>query len=146
MRKSIWGILFMLPFAVLAVWTLCLTYQRNTGREVKVAVEGYDPRDLLSGHYIQYQIDWEKTDCTQFINGICPQDDFCKEARWGKQCRYYVPENFAADLDDLFRRFRSGDESLTFEVVYAYQPNRQAIAKRLLINGEDWRNAMVKDK
>ena len=139
MDKKIWAVLFTLPLIVLVLWTAHLAYRRDTGREVKVAVQGYDPRDLLSGHYIQYQIDWQKTDCTQFIGNVCPENDFCKDATWGRQCRFYVPEQAAPELDVLFRRFRWGEDNLAFEVVYSYQEGKQAIAKQLLINGKDWR-------
>ena len=101
---------------------------------------GYDPRDLLSGHYIQYQIDWDSTDCSQFRNGQCPEKDFCKEARWGRQCRFYIPEDKARDLDELFRK--RNDTDTKFEVVYSYRPGQKAVAKQLLINGQDWRNAL----
>ena len=40
------------------------------GVEVKVRIQGYDPRDLLAGHYIRYSIDWSKTYCTHFPNKI----------------------------------------------------------------------------
>ena len=125
-----------MPLVCLAVWTGYLTYERATGVEVKVSVRGYDPRDLLSGHYIQYQVDWEKTDCSQFEGGVCPQDDFCVDERWGKQCRYYVPELYSYALDTLFRKRNEND--LIFEVVYSYKHGRKAIAKELLINGKHW--------
>lgn len=140
MDKRVWAVLFALPLVCLMTWTAYLTYQRDSGREVKVAVQGYDPRDLLSGHYIQYQIDWDKTDCAQFMDSVCPKDEFCVEARWGKQCRFYVPEKAAPRLDNLFRQFRWNKNSdITFEVIYAYKKGSHPIAKQLLINGQDWR-------
>lgn len=146
MIKNLWKVLFVAPLICLALWTAFLAYQRNTGQEVIVAVQGYDPRDLLSGHYIQYQVDWDKTDCTQFADNVCPQKDFCKDARWGRQCRFYVPEKSAGELDALFNFVRFGQKDLTFEVVYAYKPGQQAIAKQLLINGADWREYPLSEK
>ena len=138
MNKKLWIAALALPWVCLLVWTLSLTVQRFRGSEVTVRVMGYDPRDLLSGHYIAYEIDWEHTDCTQFANGICPQEEFCKEARWGRQCRFYVPETQAQRLDKLFRQ--SGENR--FEVIYAYKPGQTPIAKQLLINGKDWQNQL----
>jgi len=140
MKAKILAVCFTLPFVCLVIWTVSLAWQRNHGPEVKVAVMGYDPRDLLSGHYIQYQIDWARTDCTQFKANRCPEKDFCKEARWGRQCRFYIPENKARDLDELFRK--RNDTDIKFEVVYSYQPGQKAVAKQLLINGQDWRKAL----
>lgn len=140
MKTKILAVCFTLPFVCLVVWTLCLTWQRNHGTEVKVAVMGYDPRDLLSGHYIQYQIDWDKTDCTQFENNICPKENFCREGRWGRQCRFYVPEEYAKQLDELFRK--RNNPQTTFEVIYSYTPGQGAMAKELLIGGKNWRESV----
>lgn len=129
--------LFALPLICLMAWSVYLIYNRDTGVDVKVAVQGYDPRDLFSGRYIQYTIDWDKTRCEQFADGVCPQDEFCVDARWGRQCRFYIPEEHASALDRLFRL--RNDDDLFFEVIYSYKPKRKPIAKQLLINGVDWR-------
>lgn len=138
MNKKLWIAALVFPWVCLLVWTLSLTVQRFRGSEVTVRVMGYDPRDLLSGHYIAYEIDWEHTDCTQFANGSCPREEFCKEARWGRQCRFYVPETQAQRLDKLFRQSSAN----RFEVIYAYKPGQTPIAKQLLINGKDWQSQL----
>lgn len=140
MKNKILAVCFALPFCILVGWTLLLSWQQQHGQEITVAVTGYDPRDLLSGHYIQYQIDWERTDCTQFPQQLCPHQDFCKAARWGRQCRFYIPEKYASQLDTLFRK--QNNEDIKFEVVYSYRPGKQAIAKQLLINSKDWRESI----
>lgn len=139
MKKYLLAVLF-LPFIFLLGWVLFLTATRNSGAEITVSITGYDPRDLLSGHYIAYQIDWERTDCTQFVNKICPKDEFCKEGRWGRECRFYIPEDKAKDLDNLFAR--RNQNNLKFEVVYSYLEGRTPMAKRLLINGNNWQEYM----
>lgn len=136
-KKYISLLVFALPLICLITWTIGLYAQRQAGREVRLPVTGYDPRDLLSGHYIQYQIDWDKADCTQFENQVCPDPKyFCQQARWGRQCRFYIPEKDARYLDNLFAR-RNHTEDV-FEVIYSYQPGHKAIAKQLFINGQDW--------
>ena len=148
MNKKILLFLFFTPLVLLICWTLFLDHQRVSGAEVKVVIRGYDPVDLLSGHYISYQIDWNKTDCTQFPEGRCPsQEVFCKSSRWGRQCRFYIPEKHARELDTLFRKYvwRSRDANdMTFEVVYSYKKGFKPIAKQLLINGRDWRESISK--
>ena len=136
MKNKILAVCFALPFCILVGWTLLLSWQQQHGQEITVAVTGYDPRDLLSGHYIQYQIDWDHTDCSQFATHMCAPQDFCQEKRWGRQCRFYIPERHARALDNLFRQ--RNNEDMKFEIVYSYTPGRQAMAKRLLINGRDW--------
>ena len=147
MKKTYTLIAFLfMPLVCLGVWIGVLSFQRSTFSEVKVVIKGYDPRDLLSGRYIAYQIDWDKTDCTQFENHVCPKNEFCKEARWGRQCRFYVPESDAFWLDRFFgTRF---ENDIVFEVVYAYQKGAKPIAKQLLIDGKpwrDWRNFVEKE-
>ena len=142
-NKKVLAWLFAFPLIALFAWTVSLYAQQATGREITVAIQGYDPRDLLSGHYISYTIDWHRTDCDQFFNGACPRKEFCKEARWGRQCRFYIPEANAKELDDLFRRRNSTDR--VFEVVYSYKRGSEPMAKQLLINGKDWRESLKKN-
>ena len=144
MKKNLLLAVLFLPLICLIGWTIFLTASRNQGKDVKVAVMGYDPRDLLSGHYIQYQIDWKRTDCSQFPEGECPREKFCKEARWGRRCRFYIPEKYAQELDDLFRHRNTTDT--VFEVTYSYRPGHQPIAKDILINGRSWKACVQQGK
>ena len=76
MTKKINLLLTAAPVLFLALLTAALAVMRAGLPEVTVRIAGYDPRDLLSGHYIAYTIDWENTDCGQFENGICPKEAF----------------------------------------------------------------------
>lgn len=142
MNKKILALVFSIPFFVLLLWTIWLYAQQATGKEVRVFITGYDPRDLLSGHYIQYTIDWDRTDCSQFAEAVCPQEEFCKQSRYGRQCRFYIPEKNAKELDKLFWRRNTTD--MVFEVVYSYHKGIEPLAKKLLINGKDWRESLEK--
>lgn len=137
MNKKIIALVFSLPFVLLLLWTGTLCIQRAAGTEVRVSVQGYDPRDLLSGHYIAFTIDWNTTDCAQFSNNVCPKDEFCS---WGQQCRFYIPEKNAKELDLLFAR--RGVSNDVFEVIYSYKKGAVPVAKKLLINGKDWRESI----
>lgn len=128
------GLVF-LPVFILLLWVATIEVQRNSGREVVVRLRGYDPRDLLSGHYISYQIDWDKTDCGQFDGGICPWHDF---ERMG---RFYVPENKAQALDQLVQ-----NRVNTTEMVFSYRKGIKPLALKLLVNGEDWEVATDKSE
>lgn len=138
MKNKLLAMVLAIPFICLLGWVGILSYQCVSGQEIKVSVMGYDPRDLLSGHYIQYQIDWDKTDCGQFEGAKCPIDEFCRQARWGRQCRFYVPEKNARQLNRLFAG--RNDTDMVFEVMYSYSKGKEPIAKQLLINGQDWRD------
>jgi len=137
MNKKILALVLGLPCFLLMCWVLRLGYIQKTGRDVVVSISGYDPRDLLSGRYISYIIDWEETDCAQFEEKKCPNTPFCKENRFGQTCRFYVPEKDAAVLDELFAL--QSTNGLRFEVVYVVKKGFTPIAKELLIDGLPWR-------
>lgn len=120
-------------FIVLFGWTSTVVVKATSAPEVLLPVRGYDPRDLLSGHYISYQIDWDKANCAQFVRGRCPVSDF------GPSGRFYVPEDKAHALDDVFRFGASTDE---LAIVFAYKPGQKPIARRLLINGQEWQDVL----
>lgn len=52
------AVTLLLPLAALAAsWTVTHR-QAQQGQDWLVPIEGYDPRDLLRGHYVQYRYDW----------------------------------------------------------------------------------------
>ncbi len=127
-------VLMIAPALLLLGWGSVLSYQLHSGREVVLRIKGYDPRSLLSGHYIQYQIDWENSDCGQFENGICPEEEFkCAlfKGYWGEYGRFYVSERQASDLDKAVR-----DSENEAEIVYSYRKERRPYALRLQISGK----------
>ena len=135
MRKNVLAAILGAPVVALLFWVICLALSQIGAKEVKVVIMGYDPRDLLAGRYLAYQIDWDKTDCKQFKNNVCPKEEFCTEAKWGRECRFYLSEARASVLDRLFAKRKESD---VFEVIYAYKKGRMPVAKTLLINGKDW--------
>ena len=134
------------PILVLVLWVIFLTVKSMMLPEVTVRIGGYDPRDLLSGHYIAYTIDWAKTDCSQFEDKICPEKEFksyATKAFWGRQFRFYIPEQYAHELDTMFR---NGSGNHVFEVVYKYAPGVKPLAKDLLIDGKPWQEVIKGNK
>lgn len=49
-------LIFLLPIVVLGAWTLRLRYQGTSGVDVELPVEGFDPLDHISGHYVTYRL------------------------------------------------------------------------------------------
>ncbi len=45
-------------FLLMLIWIGQQYYVRATAPQILLAVQGGDPRDLLSGHYIRYQVDY----------------------------------------------------------------------------------------
>ena len=59
--RILWGAALLLPLIVLA-FTWATTYRMaRQGQDWLIPIKGYDPRDLLRGHYIQYRYDWPMT-------------------------------------------------------------------------------------
>ena len=145
MKQYIFALFLSLPFFLLLAWAVGLHYQMMTMSEVTLPITGYDPRDLLAGHYIRYQIDWNKADCQQFDNNICPKEAF-QNGRQKNMHRFYIPESQAHALNTAFITGMHNGKKLSFSIVYAYKNGVRPIPKRLLINGKDWQETITNNK
>lgn len=148
----------LLPIVVLAGITVQRQFNLQ-GREVILAIEGYDPRDFLSGHYVTYRVNYG-------ISGLCRDlvaDDreqpgyVCLEPRFfasgvpqAGSCvlvlrghcqggrfvagieRFYIPEGSASLLDQAVRGKRG-------EIVVVVSGDGVGQVKELLIDGRSWR-------
>lgn len=92
-KKNLYIIGLIIPVLFFVGWIASLELSMYNKPHVVIAVRGYDPRDLISGHYLRLQLDWSKTDCSQFEDNICPKNKF----DW--TYRYYVPEHEALPLE-----------------------------------------------
>lgn len=87
----------LLPLLVPALLTGKIMYERAQAPIYQVRIEGYDPRDLLYGHYLMFRFAPEKSQGAEHF----PKDMAEKLQRL--QGRYYIPEEKAATLDRLLR-------------------------------------------
>lgn len=145
----------LLPILALAALTTYKNFVVSTGKEVILPISGYDPRDLLSGHYLIYQIDYgvgeicsekmakrtayiclepkmfsyyEPEVCSKLIRGVCNYNRF--EAGIEK---YFVPEDKAKDLEAKIR-------SKTASVLLSLTDSGHTQVKDLLVNGQSLKN------
>jgi uncharacterized membrane-anchored protein len=146
MKKKYLLLFFFIPMICLFLWACFLEYDKNSGHKILVSIKGYDPRDLLSGHYIQYVINWDKTDLNQFNNKSFTQQEFIKSLN-KKALRFYVSEKYLKDLNSIlsqnttFNFILNGfQEKYEIEVIYSYKKGKHPIASYLLINGENYQN------
>lgn len=49
----------VVPILVLVLWVAKLQLGATTGAEVTLSITGYDPRDLLAGHYLRYRVSYD---------------------------------------------------------------------------------------
>ena len=120
--------ILLLPFIALCCWGMYYVHFVKNATPVVLPIMGYDPRNLLSGHYIEFQIDWSRANCYQAEwKGICPTKDFSRVRR------FYVPENKAR----LLEGFLNNNQYKT-EIVFAYKKGFRPIAKEMLIENQPW--------
>jgi hypothetical protein len=89
-------LIFLLPILVLGAWTLRLRWQGTSGVTVELPVEGFDPRDPISGHYVTYRLAMGLHDpCRPGSEGLIHrQEDRClcfdakaqPEPNWAGSC------------------------------------------------------------
>ena len=141
MKNKLILILLIIPVICLFVWNCLLWYDKDSGTEITVRISGYDPRDLLSGHYIRYRIDWDNTDLEQFKNKPFTRPEFVSSLNKASY-RFYVSEKHAKFLEKILMEsnFAKQEDKKIVEVVYSYKKGKHPIAKKLLIDGQNYRN------
>jgi uncharacterized membrane-anchored protein len=129
----------LVPVICLFIWNCFLWYDKESGTEITVRISGYDPRDLLSGHYIRYTIDWDKTDLHQFENKFVTKDDFVDSLN-KTSYRFYVPEKHAKYLNKILMEswYVKEEDKKKIEVVFSFTKGKHPIAKKLLLNGQPY--------
>jgi uncharacterized membrane-anchored protein len=48
----------LVPLAVMTGWIAMHAMAYRNSVKVELAIRGYDPRDLLAGHYLRFAVDW----------------------------------------------------------------------------------------
>lgn len=155
MRKNAALIIALaLPVAALLSLTAYKAWIFTRGVEVVLPITGYDPRDLLAGHYLTYRVDYGVEDpcrdyssqtacvclsdegnefrsrcdatgrCRRFIAGSCREGRFMAGIE-----RYYIPESKARELDAKVRRGGA-------KIRVAVDPSGNAVVKDLIVPQE----------
>lgn len=155
-RTTRTGLALAFPIAGLALLALAKSGVLAESREVTLPIAGFDPRDLLSGHYLTYRVDFgaegpcrpgdsfvcvnpaafheQKPDpnsCPLFIRGDCRSGHFVAGIE-----RFYVPEAYSIPLDAAVRGNRG-------KVVLAVAGDGTARARDLLIADRPWREFLT---
>lgn len=147
------------PIIALAALTAWKHVRMSTGTELVLPIRGYDPRDLLSGHYLIYQVDYGIADvcrgrqrnppekwlcldsksvsnyhpvgCEVVIKGRCDGSRF----RAGIE-RFYIPENESRQLERLV-------QSRQASIRVSVSADGTARIKDLLIDGVTWKELLL---
>lgn len=155
-KRSGLMIALLVPILALALNAYLNSVQRASGEAVVLPIIGFDPRDLLSGHYLMYQVDYGVStgctahgveaaiclrptrqlyladalpaDCDLFIRGYC---DSSAAFNAGIE-RFYIPEAYAQALETKVRNKRG-------ELVVSVDKAGNAAIRDLLIDGKLWK-------
>lgn len=145
-------IALLFPILALAALVVYKKHILNTGQEVILPISGYDPRDLLSGHYLIYQVNYgvenicpqgtvessyicldnktfsyeKPVQCKLILHGACDYGHF----KAGIE-KYYIPENRSEELTQKIRKKQAS-------IVIVVPPSGNAQVKDLLIDGHSW--------
>jgi hypothetical protein len=117
----------LLPLLFLGAQTACYAWQRAYAPVYAVAIEGYDPRDIIHGEYLQYRILWddphsEKPDGKKYL----PQTT-----------RIYLPEGVSRDLQSMLLEKKT---AFTARITLM---GKKAQTKDLLIDGKPWQEGLA---
>jgi uncharacterized membrane-anchored protein len=159
MRDKKLFVAILIPFVLLCLLIVRAEYHLSQGEEWKFEVTGYDPRDLLRGHYLRFNLayDWENSrsscdnpaDCCLCLTDtgqIVPKvkRTSCSIAK--TQCdgymlseferslnRYYIPEEQARQAEKILREARVDNQAfLSVAISAAGEP----VISDMIINGE----------
>jgi len=153
-RPILLALALLCPLLILGGQAASNIWKTTSGTEVVLPIQGFDPRNLLSGHYLQYRIDFGienlcesqasvswvcldprkeflvppgKNQCSQFIVGSCDTGRFSAGIE-----RFYVPEAEALALERAVIRGAGS-------VILSVQDDGTTLVKDLLIEGKPWR-------
>jgi hypothetical protein len=122
LRNSLRALTLALPLVGIAA-TWAISHQRGLkGTDWEVPVEGYDPRDLLRGHYLVFQYDWPGLEDDEVpgpgmmlcLDGEAPRIESVEVGPLGTRCprplraapgdtllagKLYIPQENAASLE-----------------------------------------------
>lgn len=117
-RRLVTLALLVVPTLAVAAWAAWLAAERAAQPSMHIAITGYDPRDLLRGHYLQFRLDLPDAEglacaCLHPDPGAplrpavtparCePPPDGCRHfiARPRQSFRYYAAEDRALALQE----------------------------------------------
>ena len=59
------ALLLFIPVMILLGWVISVQTAVSTGTQIVMPVQGFDPRDILAGHYLQVSVDYSsfKNEC-----------------------------------------------------------------------------------
>jgi uncharacterized membrane-anchored protein len=125
-RKAIYLAALLLPIVFLGITAARHAWHMTAAPKYTVLIEGYDPRDLVYGEYLQFRYDWAN-----------PASERPADAQdLPETGRVYLPEGNAWDLQTMMW------EDKNVFTVDARLMGGKAYAGNLRIDGRNWQEAL----
>lgn len=121
----------VLPVLVPLLLVGKIVYERSTAPLYLVRIEGYDPRDMLYGHYLRFRFVPEESAAREQF----PEDIATRLSVFDG--RYYIPEAEAHTLDAMLR-----DETRIMEIEIGLPEHGKAFMGGLYIDGKAMKDAL----
>ena len=69
-KKKLRLLAISIPIVAIAAWIASYAFVAHSGETVRLRIQGYDPRDLLAGHYLRYTVNFgNPVECINNRNG-----------------------------------------------------------------------------
>ena len=76
-KSSMFIIVLIIPFLVLMGLNMNAAVKQSSGSIWKIKITGYDPRDLLYGHYLVYRYDFNLSEDSEQVLKTINSNDLC---------------------------------------------------------------------
>ena len=158
MRDKLFTCVVLLPLLGILAFMGQAQYRASTGEVYRVRIKGYDPRDLLRGHYLRYRFDFStqltsSASLTDYcfvregenrfsLSTVSSSDqDSCtsriKRHHLERAQKYFIPE---AHADALERQLR--DQFAEVDLII--NANGHYSVGRLYLDGVPWEESVIK--
>lgn len=161
-RRILLVLALLLPIAVIGAMIGRAELVVQTGAEWAVPIRGYDPRDLLRGQYLEYNIDW-KLESQECSSGACcyclwdsnpgqpsppvpsasivacsdrgPCQSYFPVERAASLRKYFIPEGEGTKLEQAIRNRQA-------MLLLRVSPRGRVVITDLLLDRKPWRSVL----
>lgn len=137
-------IAIIIPVFLMFAWVAQLSLITALGTQLQLKITGYDPRNLLSGHYLRYQVDYGTPLCTGGSAAEREQQCVCfsptktnepAQVTWHGYCPN-KPKDCTVYLQGQcdYRTFTAGIERYYFPEIWAQYLNNVPKNATILLN------------
>ncbi|HEV7368822.1 hypothetical protein [Arenibaculum sp.] len=122
--------LLILPTLAVTAWAAWLAAERTAQPALRVAITGYDPRDLLRGHYLEFRLDLADADglacACLHPDPATPRHPAAVPASCGapppRDCRHFI-----AEPRQVYRYYAAEERALALQEELAATPGGIAV-------------------